>query len=169
VSNVRYATHPRFPHYRVGSDGSVWTRKVQGSTNGRIGPWRKLRLSQTTGGYPTVVFSVNGRITTCLVHRLVLELFVGLCPLGWEACHNDGVRTNNSVTNLRWDTPASNQADRVQHGTSILTYNKLTLDKARLIKSLRSKGLTILRIAEQVKTSTVTVSSVLSGKTWRGA
>ena len=32
-------------------------------------------------------------------------------------CHNDGNPANNHYTNLRWDTPAGNQADRVKHGT----------------------------------------------------
>jgi hypothetical protein len=52
------------------------------------------------------------------VHRLVLFTFVGLPPRGHEACHNDGDPHNNKLDNLRWDTPANNQADRVKHGTS---------------------------------------------------
>ena len=51
-----------------------------------------------------------------LVHRLVLEAFVGPCPEGMEACHGDGDTTNNAVTNLRWDTPSENSYDTVRHG-----------------------------------------------------
>lgn len=52
-----------------------------------------------------------------LVHRLVLEAFVGPCPEGMEGCHGDGDPTNNSLGNLRWDTATSNQLDKVRHGT----------------------------------------------------
>jgi hypothetical protein len=52
-----------------------------------------------------------------MVHRLVLEAFIGLRPEGLECCHADGVRTNNRLENLRWDTHASNIADMRRHGT----------------------------------------------------
>ena len=51
------------------------------------------------------------------VHRLVLEAFVGPCPEGMEACHNDGNPSNNHVNNLRWDTQSENMNDRVKHGS----------------------------------------------------
>lgn len=50
------------------------------------------------------------------VHRLVLEAFVGPCPPGMEACHNDGDHTNNRLSNLRWDTRSSNMLDLTRHG-----------------------------------------------------
>jgi hypothetical protein len=52
------------------------------------------------------------------VHRLVLQTFIGPCPLGMEGCHNDGNFRNNHLGNLRWDTPANNHADKLKHGTS---------------------------------------------------
>lgn len=51
------------------------------------------------------------------IHRLVLEAFVGPCPEGMEACHNDGNPANNHLGNLRWDTPSANNYDQVRHGT----------------------------------------------------
>ena len=50
------------------------------------------------------------------VHRLVLAAFVGPCPEGMEACHNDGDPSNNQVSNLRWDTRSANMLDKVRHG-----------------------------------------------------
>lgn len=78
---------------------------------------RILRPSVTTGGYPKVTLSRQSRRTTLLVHRIVLEAFVGPCPDGMEACHNDGDQTNNVPSNLRWDTHAANNRDRHRHGT----------------------------------------------------
>ena len=33
-----------------------------------------------------------------------------------EACHEDDDRTNNRLSNLRWDTPKANAADRDRNG-----------------------------------------------------
>jgi len=34
-----------------------------------------------------------------------------------DGCHNDGVKTNNAISNLRWDTRQNNLADTRRHGT----------------------------------------------------
>lgn len=59
----------------------------------------------------------DSRRRTRHVHTLVLTAFMGTRPDGAVACHCDGDRTNNRLSNLRWDTPASNNADTVRHGT----------------------------------------------------
>jgi hypothetical protein len=51
-----------------------------------------------------------------LVHRVVLETFVGSCPDGMECCHLDDVKTNNKLVNLRWDTHDANVVDKVRNG-----------------------------------------------------
>jgi HNH endonuclease len=67
-------------------------------------------------GYATVtLYGVERK--SFLVHRLVLETFVGECPENMEACHNDGDKTNNSLDNLRWDTKSNNGHDKKKHGT----------------------------------------------------
>ncbi len=55
--------------------------------------------------------------TTMFAHRAVLLAFVGPCPEGMEACHNNGDPLDNRVENLRWDTRSNNTLDKVAHGT----------------------------------------------------
>jgi hypothetical protein len=54
------------------------------------------------------------------IHILVAEAFIGPRPNGMVVCHNDGERMNNSVANLRYDTPSANIVDQVKHGTHAL-------------------------------------------------
>lgn len=51
----------------------------------------------------------SGAMMQKRIHRLVLETFVGPCPVGMEACHNDDDKANNALSNLRWDTHRVNQ------------------------------------------------------------
>ena len=55
-----------------------------------------------------------------LVHRLVLEAFVGPCPDKKECCHNNGNSLDNRLTNLRWDTRRANCLDSALHGTKAM-------------------------------------------------
>lgn len=57
-----------------------------------------------------------GRKDKRIVHRLVLETFVGPCPEGMEACHWNDVPGDNRLENLRWDTRRANSLDRQRNG-----------------------------------------------------
>ncbi|WP_374243086.1 NUMOD4 motif-containing HNH endonuclease [Mycobacterium sp. CnD-18-1] len=102
--------------YEVSSHGRIWSiprvarsgRKIRG---------RIRKLSSNPAGYAVVILSRDGRNNGFLVHRLVLEAFVGSCPAGMEACHFDGIKSNNHLANLRWDTKMANVTDAVRIGS----------------------------------------------------
>jgi hypothetical protein len=87
-------------------------------------------------GYPAVNLLGRSR----LVHHLVLEAFVGPRPSGYEGCHGNGIRTDNRLANLRWDTMSGNQMDRVLHGTSNRgeRCGKAKLTESQVVEILRS-------------------------------
>jgi hypothetical protein len=71
---------------------------------------------QRKDGYLRVDLSRGGKVTKKLVHVLVLEAFVGLCPPGMEARHvHDRTRSNCAAWNLAWGTKAENGADKRRH------------------------------------------------------
>lgn len=45
------------------------------------------------------------------VHVLVAQAFLGDRPENMHVCHKDGDKTNNTLANLRYDTPANNWQD----------------------------------------------------------
>ena len=104
------------------------------------------------------------------VHRLVLTTFKGPCPKGYEGCHNDGDKSNNHLSNIRWDTRANNLLDKIDHGTdnrgercgnSIL----IESDTPKIFK-LRGEGKKLEEIANVVGVSGSQVSNILRRKRW---
>lgn len=102
-----------FPQYAVSDQGRVrsWTERgggkllAQRARRNHLGKITDYQVSLGRGGYSK------------RIHRLVLEAFIGPCPGGMEACHNDGDPANNRLGNLRWDTHKSNMSDAISHGT----------------------------------------------------
>lgn len=133
MSETMFRPITGFPDYRVGDDGSVWSRRDReclgygGGTRSVIGPWRQLkptrRIKTETRHrqvpYVSLVVSLrrDGRKFPRVVSRLVLENFVGPCPPGMECRHLDGDSTNNRLNNLAWGTRLQNASDRIRHGT----------------------------------------------------
>jgi hypothetical protein len=170
---IEYRDVPGIPDYRVGSDGSVWSRRTRGSQR-KKGPWKSVNTHRRPYGarYVVVCFRPEpGGLVVCrYVHRIVLEAFVGPCPGGWQCCHNDGDTSNNSVGNLRWDTPRENNADKIRHGTLIRgerMHRAILTEKAvREIFSLRSEGRFPAEIAEVIGCNVDMVRSVLRRDRW---
>lgn len=103
--------------YEVSSSGRVRSldRLVSHGIGGLMRKRQGCLLKPGTvqSGHQLVVL---GRTQNRLVHRLVLEAFVGPKPDGMECCHNDGDPANNRVDNLRWDTRSANILDDYKHG-----------------------------------------------------
>lgn len=87
-------------------------------------------------GYHSYVIGKGLRV---LVHRIVLEVFVGKAPPLFEACHCDGDPKNNRLDNLRWDTRRGNFSDKKRHGTDQIGIRhgmaKLTEDQVKAIRN----------------------------------
>lgn len=101
--------------YEVSDHGRVRSldrATCKGQRKGQV-----LRPFPLDTGHLRVRLSRGGASAGPLIHRLVLEAFLGPCPAGMEGCHGDGNPTNNHVDNLRWATRSENQLDSVAHGT----------------------------------------------------
>jgi hypothetical protein len=168
---VTYREIPGFPGYRIGDDGSVWSNRGR---NGRAGSgWRRIRTDPDpgTGGYCRVALCAGG-MKNLYVHRLVLQVFVGPCPEGMEACHNDGNRANNRLANLRWDTHQSNVDDMRAHGThrqgAKMHLAKLTDEIVLAIRAeYAAGGVTHRQLARKFGVAKTAIHNVLNRQTWR--
>src|SRR4051812_17537545 len=160
--------------YRVGTNGSVWTRRIRGSKIiNKMGPWKRMKSGPRKGdGYIQVGLALDGIVYFWLLHHLVLRAFVGPCPPGMECRHLDGDPTNNRLDNLAWGTPKQNSEDKIRHGTQsrgLDRWNaKLTPSKVRRIRRLYRTGLfSQTELGRMHKVHQTTIRNVVLKINWR--
>lgn len=93
----------------VSNGRTAWVRKY---------PGKEIAKTPQVGGYLRTRLSIKGKSSTPLIHRVVLEAFVGECPEGMETRHLDGDPTNNRLSNLTWGTSQENKWDTVDAGNN---------------------------------------------------
>lgn len=161
-------------YYQVSNLGRVRSldREVA-YKNGRIDllSGRLLKYGNDKNGYPRLFLSKDGKKKLFLIHRLVLIAFVGPCPSGMEACHKNGIRTDNMVYNLRWDTSLANSVDSKKHGTNPEGERnglaKLTeKDVANIRLKYRSENISQTKLGKLFGVSQGVISYVVNRKTW---
>ena len=94
--------------YEVSDLGNVRSYALRGRTDRRADAPRLLRPIVDGGKYLCV--GIDDRLWK--IHALVLTAFVGPRPPGAHACHTDGDKHNNRLSNLRWDSPEANERDK---------------------------------------------------------
>lgn len=137
-------------------------------------PERLLRPTLVKRGPLVGRYLVNlwkeNRYKTWLPHRLVLTAFVGPCPDGMEACHEDDDPGNNRLDNLRWDTRSANMRDRVRNGKGNQGTRhhqaKLTDEQVREIRTRFKSGQCRHVLAAEFGVTERTVRSIGNDETW---
>lgn len=147
---------------------AILTRNGSRQMRGRV-----LRKSRTKNGYEMVSLTAPGtKRHYAYVHDLVLCAFAGPKSLGKECCHNNGVRCDNRLANLRYDTRSANALDRHQHGTMQqprgvdCPSSKLTDDDVRYVRSAVSK-VSYRALGRKFGVCHRTISAVVKRESWR--
>ena len=160
---------PGFNGYEVSNFGKVRSldRWVSAKDNRKPRFWAGQELTPGTSnasGHLRVV--LNRR--SYYVHRLVLTAFVGPCPEGMEACHNDGNPRNNALENLRWDTRKGNFADKVKHGTALTgSANHRTHLMDADVLAIRHSSEPYNVLAERYGVTDRTISKIMLHHDWK--
>ena len=93
------------------------------SNDGKVKRYEKELKPCIINGYHRIGLYENGKQKWYLVHRLVLTLFKGECPDGYECDHIDINKINNRIDNLRWVTRYENIMNRSVTRTDITEPN----------------------------------------------
>lgn len=156
--------------YSVSSEGEIKSlaRVVFGKKKQTVGA-RVVGQFDNGAGYKTVRLWRDGKQTMKYVHRVVLEAFVGVGG-DMDACHNDGDRANNALSNLRWDTRSSNHVDKLAHGTMAngekARVARLTEKEVKEIRARLSLGEDQSSLAIYYGVKQPTISDIKSRRTW---
>ncbi len=177
--SVIYKPIPGHKGYRAGSDGSIWSclhthpgrHRYQVLTE----TWRELVPLRWHQKGRRIVYHAyklrhdDGQLRQTRGSILILETFVGPRPDGLVACHTNGNSLDNTLGNLRWDTPESNGADVRRHGSqrgSRNGHSKLTEDIVRQIRQARAQGVPRVDVARLFGVSRSTVQHIDDGRKW---
>lgn len=134
--------------YQISSAGRV--RRAKPSKN-QFGMGHLFKASPDPFGYCCVTLTKScGRHKRARVHVLMLEAFIGPRPQGHDGSHKNGVRTDNRLENLCWETSSDNHRRKLEHGTlqhgekhklAKLTWNKVADIRRRIAGGERQADL----------------------------
>ena|SRR3990167_6312909 len=160
---------PNYADYFADTNGTIWSRKVGGSSR-KAGDLRELRPSLNTHGYRFVNLRKDGHSYPRHIGRLVLETFCGLPPEGMETCHGINGRLDDSLANLCWGTRSKNNGeDKHRDGTALFgekNHNcKLTEMEVLQIRGLCGQK-SCRQIAQKFEISPMLVSLIQRKKLW---
>jgi hypothetical protein len=157
-----------FPGYEVSDSGNVRSWK---NFHGGLASAPRLLRFKHRDGYPSVDLVRNGKPFSKNVHSLVMESFVGPRHDGMVACHSNGVRTDNRLSNLRYDTHAANHADKRLHENDLSGERnpiaKLNNQLVVCIRVAAAAGEKQSAIALRLGVSETTISGVIKGRSWK--
>jgi hypothetical protein len=108
-----------FEGYEVSSLGRVRTYKEKygqpkpgGNRPLRKNPYEIFGRKEKNKGYMLLCLSdINKKRYNIRIHTVVMQTFVGFPDPGLVICHNNDVKTDNRLENLRYDTQAENIKD----------------------------------------------------------
>jgi len=99
-----------YPNYAVSNLGRV----MRVVTNKYHPRQRILKTASDSDGYQVVTL-YNPKPMTKKVHQLVMRAFVGPCPKNQEINHKNGIKVDNTRTNLEYVTPRQNKDHAIRH------------------------------------------------------
>lgn len=118
----------KYPNYFVTEEGLVFSSKTN----------KFLKFSYDQQGYQRVGLYVgNCKTKTIKVHRIVAETFIENPLNKTDVNHINGIKSDNRVENLEWNTRSEN----VKHAF-MMGLNKVS-EKARKLSSIRALKMTL--------------------------
>ena len=169
-TKITYKPVSGFPGYRVGDDGSVWSRRTRGSHGGLDLIWRRMKTYPNASGHLQV--RLNPGKEHRYVHHLVLESFVGLRAEG-QVCRHfpDSNPDNNRLENLRWGTVVQNVSDRDTHGNTAkgerIAIARLTESQVLPIRESYAQGTSQRQLGRDYCVDRCTIRDLLRRRTWK--
>ena len=152
-----------FENYLVTKDGEIYslpkrTRKCE----------MKLTQTRQKNGYLRVDLCKDGEIKRKLVHRLVAEAYLSNPNNKPQVNHKNGIKHDNRVENLEWNTASENQCHAVTNGLRSSKGSKNSQAKLNENKviAIRNSNKTLKELSKEYFVSITTISEIKNNKIW---
>ncbi len=100
-------------HYLISNYGRVYSNYLNRLLNPKI----------NNSGYNTIIMTLSGEKKSILLHRLVIETFVGEIPPDKVVDHINRIRTDNNFKNLRIVSQKDNSNNKTPRKNTIIKYD----------------------------------------------
>ncbi len=161
-------------HYKVSSLGNIESIERQiWSVKNKCFNTLKSRLLKpllTKHGYLRVCLQKKDKCNYIFIHRLVAISFIENNLNKTQVNHINGIKTDNRVENLEWNTPSENRKHAFKIGLSSArkgeSSNMCKLTEIK-VKEIRNSNLSQEKIAFIYNIKQSTVSNIKTKKTWK--
>ena len=156
--------------YEISDDGIVRSLRARNKQSDRVRVVPLvLKQQRHYKGYMQVQLAIGCQRINHMVHRLMLESFLGQQPT-FQAAHLNGDPSHNVLDNLAWVTPAENEAHKKIHGRALLGEKanaaKLNEHQVHAIRHMYGKGMTMDQVAHCFNVSQSCISAIIRRKSW---
>jgi hypothetical protein len=165
ISYISFMTQTQYEEYSVNESGDVFSTKFN--------KVRKLKPFKHPKGYLLIDIWNDNQRKQMLVHRLIAETFISNPQNKPEVNHKNGIKSDNRVQNLEWNTPKEN----MNHAKSTGLWNiggenhyraKLTKEQVLEIRKLHStKTFNQRKLAKMFDVGIPQISNIVNKKYWK--
>lgn len=153
--------------YAISKNGEVMRiKKCQGATFGKI---LKNQI-HSKRGYLIIKLTTKKLSRTYDIHILMANTFLGRTNNSLQVCHNNGIKTDCRLENLRLDTVVANSNDRILHGTSNRGtrngHNKYSNELILEIRKLANDGEKKVKLSKKFNIPYSYIRKIINKERW---
>ena len=150
--------------YKVDTSGNVYSFIA----NGYKGKAFKMKLRIDKYGYKKIWLFGDNKSKPLFVHRLVAMAYLPNPKNKPQVNHINGIKTDNSLSNLEWVTGRENSRHAVATGLQTNNHSrKFSHDDIVQIKSIHANGFSFRKIAKIYKVQHQTIGNIIKGISYK--
>lgn len=153
--------------YAISKIGEIM--RIKKSRGAKIGKVLKNQI-HSKRGYLIIRLSTKEISKTYDIHILMANTFLNRSNNSLQVCHNNGIKTDCRLENLRIDTISSNNNDKVLHGTTNRGirngHNKYSNETILEIRKLADSGEKKVCLSKKFNISYSYIRKIVSRERW---